>query len=370
MKLRVESIKLAAAVGLLVASTALAAPDGKQPATSEPQDGPRAVVELPSGQRAVEWNNSTGAIVQPNDAPAADPDRRDGLIDDVFPSAISTPEYWIGVSCAPLPPVLREHLDIPDGQGIPVFVVVPGAPAAKAGILVNDILLTANKKPLHTIADVSQAVQEAQGKPVAFELIRKGQRQTVEVAPEKNPHWRPDEDRSGQPAFKSPPYDELDRIYQWFDRQFPGHALKPQMRLRFMHPGTILPPGAPMQPALPGTMSITIMKQGDQPTQITVTRDKETWKVDEKSIDKLPADVRPHVERMLQGMVIMPEASGPQLDYVPDWMAPRSPGAPPQVGPSIRERIEERMDRMNQQLQELQERMENLRQDKGPEETK
>lgn len=368
MKAHIWSIKLAMAMGLLLASVALAGPHASplavsdsDPLPSESDDAIGAPIQLKS-------TSPTPLRDEPSNR--SDTDRSDGLIEDAFPSAIETPEYWIGVSCGPLPPVLYEHLDIPRDQGVPVLAVVPGAPAAKAGIQVNDILLSANKKPLHTVADVSRAIQEAQGKAMTFELLRKGKRQTVEVTPEKNPHFQAKDESGAQPGLKSPPYDELDRIYEWFDRQFPGRGVRPPMRLRFMHPGTILPPGAPMHPALPGSMSITIMKKGDQPTEITVQRGKDTWKVDEKSIDQLPADIRPHVERMLQGMVLTSEAVAPRADYLPDWAAPAPPGAQGRPGPSLRDRIEERIERMNQQLEELQRRIEGLRENKGPEEKK
>ena len=45
-------------------------------------------------------------------------------------------------------------------------------------------------------------------------------------------------------------------------------------------------------------MSIVISKEGDQPAKIVVKRGDEKWEVTEKELDKLPADVRPHVEHM------------------------------------------------------------------------
>ena len=50
---------------------------------------------------------------------------------------------------------------------------------------------------------------------------------------------------------------------------------------------------------MPANLSIAITKVGEQPANIVVQRDKDEWKVTEKTLDKLPADVRPFVERML-----------------------------------------------------------------------
>jgi hypothetical protein len=324
MKNLVWSMKLGAAIGLLVASAALAAP--------------------------TQSDDTSSAVV---------------LLNDVVPARVKPPEHWIGVSCrAPLPEFLREHLDMPDSRGVLVVEVVPNGPAAKAGIAEFDILLTGNNQPLRSVVDLVQVVEEAAGKAVSFDLLRKGKHTTIEVKPEKNPHHG----SPGGPDVKAPPYAELDQVYQWFEQHYPN--AEPRMRLRFMHPGTILPADAPMHPSLPGSMSITIVKTGDKPTRITVKRGEDVWEVDEKGIDQLPKDVRPYVERMLQGIVVGPDVLIPRFDFMPDWVIQKKPPQPAQAGPPARDPMEEQMRRMNQRLDELQQMMEGLHDKAGPEKEK
>jgi hypothetical protein len=55
---------------------------------------------------------------------------------------------------------------------------------------------------------------------------------------------------------------------------------------------------------VPNGVSVSVQKEEGQPAQITVKRGDETWNVvgdDPKSLEQLPEDVRPFVERMIQG---------------------------------------------------------------------
>ncbi|MBM4088112.1 MAG: hypothetical protein FJ276_01590 [Planctomycetes bacterium] len=45
-------------------------------------------------------------------------------------------------------------------------------------------------------------------------------------------------------------------------------------------------------------LAISVIRKADKPVAITVTRGEQRWDVDEKSLDKLPNDIRPHLERM------------------------------------------------------------------------
>ncbi|MBN2217832.1 MAG: PDZ domain-containing protein [Pirellulales bacterium] len=362
MKSYLWSMKLAAATALLVASAALAAPEGKQQ-TEPSQDQPtgNAMVELLDGVSL-----QTGPEKElPTDLLQHEPSDKTLLAapGHLRPLA-SASAYWLGVKCGPAPAALREHLGLTPGQGLLVFEVVPGAPAAQAGIVETDVLLAANGATLAGVVDLIKVVDAAKNQPIAFDVIHQGKKSQVTITPQANPHRPP----ADQPGAKQPSYAELDRIYEWFEQQHPGQSIRPRMRLRFMHPGVLLPPDASLYPALPGGMSITIAKQGDQPARITVTRGEDIWKVDEKSIDQLPEDVRPHVERMLHGLVAGPEM--PRLDYLPDWTGPRKLGDPSEAGSALRDRIEAQMERMNRRLEEMQKRLEGLRGTPGPEEEK
>jgi serine protease Do len=54
----------------------------------------------------------------------------------------------IGVVVAPLMPEDRERLKLPDESGVLISVVVPGGPAEKAGLMVDDVILSFQGEPL------------------------------------------------------------------------------------------------------------------------------------------------------------------------------------------------------------------------------
>ena len=59
------------------------------------------------------------------------------------PAQPAPPEFWIGVSVSAVEPALQAQLQIPN-QGLIVTSVIDESPAAKAGLKVNDILLSIN----------------------------------------------------------------------------------------------------------------------------------------------------------------------------------------------------------------------------------
>jgi C-terminal processing protease CtpA/Prc len=67
--------------------------------------------------------------------------------------------------------------------------VLPGSPAAKAGIRPYDILLQVNDKPLRGGRDelLAEINREVKDNKLAIELLRGGKRQTLSVAPAKRP---------------------------------------------------------------------------------------------------------------------------------------------------------------------------------------
>ena len=84
-------------------------------------------------------------------------------------------------------PALRAQLNLPERQGLLVGVVVPGSPAAAAGIAQHDVLMRVGDKPLAEPRDLVEAVQAAKGGKLKIELIRGGKPKTIEVAPAKRP---------------------------------------------------------------------------------------------------------------------------------------------------------------------------------------
>jgi len=119
---------------------------------------------------------------------------------------------------------------------------------------------------------------------------------------------------------------------------------------------------------LPSDLTVTITKEGDKPAQVTVQRKDEQWEVTEDELDELPADVRPHVERMLgrNNLVI---SAGPPPIHQPQQSLQL---APP---PAVRKKLELRHETLDQshieqlrkELQELRKDVESLKEKAKPE---
>lgn len=111
------------------------------------------------------------------------------LLIDVDPSATSiwSPEekYWLGVGVAAVDDTLRSQLSLLVG-GLVVTSVENESPAAKAGVMVNDVLLNLDGRPLCAVHELSQRLQEIGNKPVSLELLRRGKPAALTVAAEKH----------------------------------------------------------------------------------------------------------------------------------------------------------------------------------------
>jgi hypothetical protein len=124
-------------------------------------------------------------------------------------------------------------------------------------------------------------------------------------------------------------------------------------------------------PPLPANMSVFISKEGDQPAKIVVKRGDQKWEVTEKELDKLPADVRPHVERMLGRGLWGVVGAFPPPDFGPETAPPgnqlQTPGAGPSLlyGPNAFDRMEKRFDEMNRRMDKLFQEVEQLHENHG-----
>lgn len=268
-------------------------------------------------------------------------------------------DYWIGLQCHPVPPPLQAQLKLAQGEGLVVDSVVPDSPAMQAGINAYDVLLTANDKPLGKVQDLIEAVQATKEETLKLELVRGGEKMTIEVKPTKRPEQ--------PPAAPGVPGSEWEQMRRWIERVRPGENGRPPLRFRFFHPGAILPPGATAE-ALPENMTVTIVKEGKQPVKITVTRGNDKWEINENELDKLPADVRPSVERMLGRGPHEPGDHVQFFDFVPG--APGAPAVAPESPQAEKrlEALERRLDQMRKLIDEMRENRPRLRdrQEKTP----
>ena len=134
------------------------------------------------------------------------------------------------------------------------------------------------------------------------------------------------------------------------------------LQFRFIRPGAIVPGDVLVTVPLPPNMSIVISKEGDQPAKIVVKRGDEKWEVTEKELDKLPADVRPHVERML-GRGLMGIVGGvPSLNGIGGGATSLNF----EPGLSSFDRMEKRLDEMDRRMDKLLKAVEEMGESHGP----
>jgi hypothetical protein len=261
-------------------------------------------------------------------------------------------DYWIGLECVLVEPALRSQLGLPEHQGVMVASVMPESPAAKAGIKPYDVLVKAGDKPLRDIKTLVEAVEQSKDKPLSLELFHGGKSRKVDVTPAK----RPSESREAGEAYGPlPDTNDLNQMRKWIEKEMhPGVEGQPPMRFRFFQPGVILPPN-PGAEALPDNLSIAITRNGKQPAKITVNRDKDHWEVTENELDKLPADVRPHVERLL-GRGTRPFDLFYASPNLPG--APRAGILPPEGRPDVR--LEKRMEALERRLEQMHKTLDDL----------
>lgn len=259
----------------------------------------------------------------------------------------TAPKYWIGLAGSTISPehVLRAHIDLPENQGLLIASVVPDSPAAKSGLKQHDILLRANGVDLHEMTDLTDIVMAEGAKKgqIELEILRKGARETVYITPEDRPANVPQPQLGNSPfggGFGEFGAEGLpDELLERFQNRLP-------MEFRNLGPGIIV--GGQGVGDVPSGVSINIKKDGDKPVHITVTRGDETWEVaadDPESLNQLPEDLRPFVERMLNGGSPLELNLGDRIGREPM----------PELGDG---RLRERLDRMEKRMQDLLDRLE------------
>jgi len=289
----------------------------------------------------------------------------------VQPEPIELSDYWIGLACSPATDALRAQLGLAEAEGLVVQEVLPDSPAAKAGIKQYDIVVKVDGKPTGKLQELIDAVDAAKDKEATIEILRGGKPIQIKATPQK----RPEGAQPGPPvpAWPSDPNWEAWRKHlEEFRHGEPGRA---PLRFRFWGPGVIVPPGAKARPPkltphppLPGNLSVAITKAGDDPAKIVVERDDEKWELTEESLDKLPDDVRPHVERMLRGPVGHPgvELKPHDFNFVPQQPMPHLKGWSPEAIEPWMGEVNRRMEEIRRMIDEMRGQRPGLKEDPAP----
>ncbi|WP_035615760.1 PDZ domain-containing protein [Haloferula sp. BvORR071] len=145
-----------------------------------------------------------------------------------FQEAQALPQWRIGVAVEPIDPFVRMHLGLGENAGARVNHVEEGSPAAQAGIEVDDIIIAADGEKIAGLEPLRDSVEKAgkQGKPVALELLHRGERRTLVVSP-LGP--KPEEEkRDARPDQAQRPFVELMRRLDRQDKEI--EALRKELR--------------------------------------------------------------------------------------------------------------------------------------------
>lgn len=249
----------------------------------------------------------------------------------------------LGVLAMPVfDPVLRAQLQLSEGEGLIVEEVVPGSAAEEAGFKRYDILLSVNGEKLSSPHDLHQRVAQEPIEALKFELIRGGQKQTLEVTPR-------DEDVRGP-----------NRI-----RIFNGEGGGPNADVliqMFTSPD-------PME--IPEGVTVRVTKKAGEPAKIVIEKanpeggEPTVHEATAETIDQLPEDLRPMARSMVGGGPFVFHRGG--AIAVPGVPAlPAIPGAPRiehRFGGRAQALTEEAREEVQTQLDELRREMEQLREE-------
>lgn len=287
------------------------------------------------------------ALPQQSDVPVLTPADE---IEEVAPGIVQTTpltpntQFILGVIASPVPPMVRAQINLPGESGLFVQTIKPNGPAAQAGVLPYDIIVSVDGIPVSNTNDLSAQIQKAAGKPQKMTVLRHGKELTLNIVaqPAELPHqsgnlmlgnpvmptpqpfidplapnYDPDDDCS-DPAFP--------RLQNFMERQRRQMDLMRQ-RMEAMEnamrqgmPGfvpftpapapTPAPSGTLTLPPTPATapnvqtqsdsFSVQIQKNGNEPAIIKIQDNGNEYIVDENSVDQLPENVRNRLNFKIQ----------------------------------------------------------------------
>lgn len=284
-------------------------------------------------------------------------------------------KFWIGVECGPLVELLKSQLQLE--HGVVVMAVLDESPASKAGLQKFDILLQLGDEKLRDVSHLIDVVDALGAKEATLRVMRGGKELSLPITPID----RPQRAAADPNALEAQLRNSLGGLPE---------KVQKDVRVMVVRPGTVFPtdPGAVK---LPEGMSISISKSDDKPATIDVQQGDKKWSVTEDELDKLPPEIRVHVERMRAPLVQLPlpahalgAANGAKIhagriEVVPSVVPPGAaaprvkvqpipvvPAQPPQLA-----ELHKKMDQMLQAVQgqrkgsidQLQKEVDRLRQD-------
>ena len=102
---------------------------------------------------------------------------------------------WIGLKVRKASQALKSQIGLKNNEGLVVEVVAPKGPASKAGIIVDDLILELDEKPMASPEALETEIQKhKEGDIVEVLVMREGQRKKIEVTLERRPADQNEED--------------------------------------------------------------------------------------------------------------------------------------------------------------------------------
>ena len=109
------------------------------------------------------------------------------------PIATEDSAAWLGVATAPVDEVVAAQLDLPEGIGAAVKIVVPDSPAEGSGVMKNDILFEFDGKQIRSPEHLGELVRARKsGDEVALGVIQRGKKKEVNTTLGARPSDLPD----------------------------------------------------------------------------------------------------------------------------------------------------------------------------------
>jgi membrane-associated protease RseP (regulator of RpoE activity) len=287
----------------------------------------------------------------------------DAVEEQAEEAEVAAPKYWIGLQGRPIDNrVLRTQLQLAGDVGVAIESVMPDSPAEKAGLRQDDILVAVDGEPLADLQYLQSVVAEKHDKPIELKVLRLAKEEVIKVTPEEIPA------------------EVLERLAVQQQRQdptgmlqggnFDPQALMEQLRqqggqggMRMIGPGMIFGGQSDQAAQVPNGVSVNVTRNGDGPATITVKKGDKTWTVegeDEEALAKLPEDVRPFVDQLLNREQAnfggLPGFNLQELqNAIPGDLRQFDAGGAADNVDRMNQRLLERMERLEQRIQELQE---------------
>jgi len=100
----------------------------------------------------------------------------------------TTQPAWLGVATAPVDEVVAAQLDLPEGIGAAVKMVIPNSPAEAAGIRKHDIFFEIGGEPVKSPEHLGELIRKkSSGESVEVAVIQRGEKKALNLTLGKRP---------------------------------------------------------------------------------------------------------------------------------------------------------------------------------------